>query len=53
MFRTLPAHSQEAMHKRHLVNYVSVMSVGCTRIAVAVHHVGFTMLIEMELTRKR
>jgi hypothetical protein len=29
MFRALPAHSQEAPHKRHLVYCVRVTSVGC------------------------
>jgi hypothetical protein len=32
MFRALLAHPQEALHKRHLVYCVRVMSVGCTRI---------------------
>jgi hypothetical protein len=30
MFPALLAHSQEALHKRHLVYLVRVMSVGCT-----------------------
>jgi hypothetical protein len=30
MFRALLAHPQEALHKRHLVYCVRVMSVGCT-----------------------
>jgi hypothetical protein len=34
MFRALLAHPQEAIHKRHLVYCVRVMSVGCTRIEV-------------------
>jgi hypothetical protein len=34
MFRALLAHPQEALHKRHLVYCVSVMSVGCTMIGV-------------------
>jgi hypothetical protein len=34
MFRVLLAHPQEALHKRHLVYCVRVMSVGCTRIGV-------------------
>jgi hypothetical protein len=34
MFRELHAHHQEALHKRHLVYCVCVMSVGCTRIEV-------------------
>jgi hypothetical protein len=34
MFRTLLGHSQEALHKRHLVYCVRVMSVGCIRIKV-------------------
>jgi hypothetical protein len=29
MFRALLAHPQEAMHKRHLVYCMRVMSVGC------------------------
>jgi hypothetical protein len=32
MFRALLAHPQEALHKRHLVYCVRVMSVGCTKI---------------------
>jgi hypothetical protein len=31
MFRAKPVHLQEAMHKRHLVYWVRVMSVGCAR----------------------
>jgi hypothetical protein len=34
MFRVLLVHPQEALHKRHLVYCVRVMSVGCTRIGV-------------------
>jgi hypothetical protein len=34
MFRALLAHPQEALHKRHLVYCVRVMSVGCTRVEV-------------------
>jgi hypothetical protein len=34
VFRALLAHRQEALHKRHLVYCVRVMSVGCTRIEV-------------------
>jgi hypothetical protein len=34
-FRALLAHLQQALHKRHLVYCVRVMSVGCTRIKVA------------------
>jgi hypothetical protein len=34
MFRALLAHPQEALHKRHLVYCVRVMSVGCIRIGV-------------------
>jgi hypothetical protein len=32
MFRALVAHLQEAVHKRHLVYCMRVMSVGCTSI---------------------
>jgi hypothetical protein len=35
MFRASLAHPQEALHKRHLVYCVRVMSVGCTRIGAA------------------
>jgi hypothetical protein len=45
MFRALLAHSQEVLHKWHLVYCVRVMSAGCTRVGVPVHYVGFTMLI--------
>jgi hypothetical protein len=34
MFQALLAHPQEALHKRHLVYCVRVMSVGCTRTGV-------------------
>jgi hypothetical protein len=34
MFRALLAHPQEALHKRHLVYCVRVMSVGYTKIGV-------------------
>jgi hypothetical protein len=32
MFRALLAHPQDALHKRHLVYCVRVMSVDCTRV---------------------
>jgi hypothetical protein len=35
MFRALLAHPQEAVHNRHLVYCVRVMSVGCTSIGAA------------------
>jgi hypothetical protein len=34
MFRALLAHPQEALHKRHLVYCVCVITVGCATIAV-------------------
>src|SRR5215510_6320883 len=34
MFRALLAHPQEALHKRHLVYCVCIMSVGCGTVAV-------------------
>jgi hypothetical protein len=34
MFRALLAHRQEALQKRHLVNCVRIMSVGCDTVAV-------------------
>jgi hypothetical protein len=37
MFRALLAHLQEALHQRHLVYCVRVMSVGCTRIGVPLY----------------
>jgi hypothetical protein len=35
MFRALLAHPQEALHKRHLVYCVRVMSVGCATVAIS------------------
>jgi hypothetical protein len=35
MFRALLADPQEALHKRHLVYCVRIMSVGCATIAVS------------------
>jgi hypothetical protein len=37
MFRALLAYPQEALNKRHLVYYVSVMSVGCNRVKVEIN----------------
>jgi hypothetical protein len=34
MFRALLAHPQDALHKRHLVYCVRVMTVGCTKTGV-------------------
>jgi hypothetical protein len=34
MFRALLVHPQEALHKRHLVHCVRIMSVGCGTVAV-------------------
>jgi hypothetical protein len=34
MFQALLVHPQEALHKRHLVCFMRVMSVGCTPILV-------------------
>jgi hypothetical protein len=52
MFRALLAHPQEALHKRHLVYCVRVMSVGCyqewsgTGVGdITLHHVVFTIPI--------
>jgi hypothetical protein len=44
IFRALLAYPQEAFHKRHLVYYLRVMSVGCSRIGVELHGFGFTIL---------
>jgi hypothetical protein len=38
MFRELLAHPQEALHKRHLVYCVRVMSVGCTGTGLELRH---------------
>jgi hypothetical protein len=35
MFRSLLARPQEALHKRHLVYCVRIMSVGCGTVAVS------------------
>jgi hypothetical protein len=40
MFRALLAHSQEALHKRHLVYSVRVVSVRSTRIEVDSTHIN-------------
>jgi hypothetical protein len=34
MFRALLAHPQEALHRRRLVYFVRIMSVGCGTVAV-------------------
>jgi hypothetical protein len=34
MFRALLAHPHKALHKRHLVYCVSIVSVGCGTVAV-------------------
>jgi hypothetical protein len=34
MFRALLAHLQEVLHKRHLVYFVRIMSIGCGMVAV-------------------
>jgi hypothetical protein len=34
MFRALLSHPQEALHKRHFLHYVRIMSAGCATIAV-------------------
>jgi hypothetical protein len=38
MFRALPAHPQEALHKRHLVYCVRIMSVGCDTVATVIYY---------------
>jgi hypothetical protein len=57
MFQALLAHPQEALHKRHLVYYVSVMSVGCIRIGVEFHStlilVQPTDITRMQYTKYR
>jgi hypothetical protein len=42
MFQALLTHPQGALHKRHLVYCVRVMSVGCTRIGVRKTGICFT-----------
>jgi hypothetical protein len=34
VFRALLAHPQEALHKRHLVYCMRIMSVGCSTLAI-------------------
>jgi hypothetical protein len=54
MFRALLAHPQEALHKRHLVYCVRVMSVGGTRIGVElVETVQPTDITRMQYTNCR
>jgi hypothetical protein len=43
MLRVLLAHPQEALHKRHLVFGVSIMSVGCGTFAVKLHPCPLTL----------
>jgi hypothetical protein len=56
MFRSLLAHPQEPLHKRHLVYCMLIMSVGCATIADSlqswhkVAHVGFIRLALIEVT---
>jgi hypothetical protein len=45
MFRALLAHPQDALHKRHLVYCVRVMSVGCTRIEAEVYELVCTPIL--------
>jgi hypothetical protein len=40
MFRALHAHPQEALHERHLVYCVRIMSVGCGTVAVKLIYLG-------------
>jgi hypothetical protein len=35
MFRALFSHPQKALHKRHLVYSLRIMSVGCATVAVS------------------
>jgi hypothetical protein len=39
MFRAILAHPQEALHKGHLVYFVRVMSVGCTKVGVSARNI--------------
>jgi hypothetical protein len=48
MFRTLLAHPQEALHKRHFVYCVRVMSVSCTRIEVEHSSRGAVCTVPLE-----
>jgi hypothetical protein len=52
MFRALLAHLQEALHKRHLVYCVRVVSVGCTRIGVELVSSSTPILVQpTDITR--
>jgi hypothetical protein len=53
MLRTLLAYPQEALHKRHLVYYVRIMSVGCGTVAVSLQpcHSTATDVIRMQYTK--
>jgi hypothetical protein len=61
MFRALLARPQEALHKRHLVYCVRVMSVGCTKIGVKLvsdssftgYSVAFKLIIALFLSTPR
>jgi hypothetical protein len=45
MFRALLVHPQEALHKRHLVYCVRIMSAGCGTVAVKLRVVEFITLL--------
>jgi hypothetical protein len=53
MFRALLARPYESLHKHHLVYCVRVMSVGCTRIGVAVVLVQPTDITRTQYTKCR
>jgi hypothetical protein len=53
MFRALLAHPQEALHKRHLVFYLRVMSVDCTWIGVELVLVQPTDITRKQYTKYR
>jgi hypothetical protein len=46
MFRALIAHSQEALHKRHLVYCMRIMSVGRATIAVSLQPCHSHVMLE-------
>jgi hypothetical protein len=51
MFRALLAHPHEALHKRHLIYCVRVLSAGCTSILVQPTDITRTQFTECHLCR--
>jgi hypothetical protein len=51
MFRALLSHSQEELYKRHLIYWVRVISVGCTRFEVELVWETPTLVQPSDITR--